>query len=126
METRAKGMKTRRQDKKGFWRLHLTLRNLKISQHKSNTKDHANCSRSKISVSFLFNLRNPVPCLSGYQNYCSFLFIFVFVCSDFKYRLQIIFVKKIQFHSCSMCATPCFVCHGGKTSSHVASGTKTF
>ena len=90
-------LKTRQQDKKGFCRLQLTLRNLKISQHKSNTKDHANCSRSKISVLFLFNLRNPVPCLSGYQNYCSFLFIFVFVCSDFKFRLQIIFVKKISF-----------------------------
>ena len=117
-------LKATHQDKNGFWRLQLTLHNLKISKHKSNCqRPHERCSRSKFSISFLCNVRNPVLCL---QFDCSFLFIFVFRRSDFKFRLQIIFCKFLYFHSCSMCATPCFVCHGGKTSSHVASGTKTF
>ena len=120
-------LKIRRQDKKSFWSLQITLRNLKRSQHKSNCqRPREPCSRSKMSVSFLFDVRYPVLHLSRYKNECSYYSSLFFSMpisnSDFKLFL----LKKFQFHSCSMCATPYFVCHGGKTSSHVASGTKTF
>ena len=91
METRLKGtkrwlcskLKKTRQDKNGFWWLQLNLRNLKRSKHKSNCQRLCErCSRSKISVSFLCNVCNPVLCLS--VSYLSLFFDIPISNSDFK------------------------------------------